>query len=153
MRDEACIVFLTLKRELVAIDSRDRIYDETGCGRAAGEIDRTKREDINAKPDSFQDSKLPDDQDKQWPSDDQREIYNVQSPPLLVLHQVMASISLPLNVHVSTHPCVRAKLSQLRSKETNARDTKALLHEIALMVGCEALAACLENVPTGTVSL
>ena len=34
------------------------------CGR---EIDRTKREDINAKPDSFQDSKLPGNQDKQGP--------------------------------------------------------------------------------------
>ncbi len=114
------------------------------------EIDR---EDINAKPESFQAFKLPESQDKQWLRDNQREICNLRSPPFLVLLRVMASISLPLNVHVSTHPCVRAKLSQLRSKETNARDTKALVHEISLMVGCEALAACLENVPTGTVSL
>lgn len=131
------------------------IYDETDCGRAGGEIDRTKREDINAKPDSFklQENQHKEGPDKRWLRDDQREIYNLQSPLFLVLHQVMASISLPLNVHVSIHPCVRAKLSQLRSKETNARETKALVHEIALMVGCEALAACLENVPTGTVSL
>lgn len=51
----------------------------------------------------------------------------------------MAS-SLPSNVHVSNHPCLRAKLSQLRSKSTNARDTKTLVHEIALLLGSEALA-------------
>lgn len=49
--------------------------------------------------------------------------------------------SLPGNVHVSTHPCLRAKLSQLRSSSTQAREVKALVHEIALIVGCEALAA------------
>ena len=50
----------------------------------------------------------------------------------------MAS-SLPSNVHVSKHPCLRAKLSQLRSKGTNARETKTLVHEIALLLGSEAL--------------
>ena len=60
--------------------------------------------------------------------------------------------SLP-NVHVSTHPCVKAKLSQLRSHTTNARETKALVHEITLMIGTEALASCLTTVETGTVSL
>ncbi|KIW21062.1 uracil phosphoribosyltransferase [Exophiala spinifera] len=50
----------------------------------------------------------------------------------------MAS-NLPPNVHISKHPCLRAKLSQLRSKSTNARDTKALVHEIALLLGTEAL--------------
>lgn len=49
--------------------------------------------------------------------------------------------SLPANVHVSTHPCLRAKLSQLRSSSTQAREAKALVHEISLIVGCEALAA------------
>ena len=58
----------------------------------------------------------------------------------------------PSNVHVSTHPCVRAKLSQLRSSSTNARDTKILIHEIATLVGCEALAHGLTNIQTGTVS-
>jgi len=47
--------------------------------------------------------------------------------------------SLPSNVHVSTHPCLRAKLSQLRSQGTSARETKQLVHDIALIVGCEAL--------------
>jgi len=63
----------------------------------------------------------------------------------------MAS-SLPANVHISKHPCLRAKLSQLRSKSTNARDTKALVHEIALLLGSEALAQ-LEVQEAGTVSL
>ncbi|KAK5060124.1 hypothetical protein LTR84_010008 [Exophiala bonariae] len=51
----------------------------------------------------------------------------------------MAS-SIPPNVHISKHPCLRAKLSQLRSKSTNARDTKALVHDISLLLGAEALA-------------
>lgn len=62
----------------------------------------------------------------------------------------MAS-SLPSNVHVSKHPCLRAKLSQLRSKSTNARETKTLVHDIALLLGTEALAGLeVENI--GTVS-
>ena len=63
-----------------------------------------------------------------------------------------SSSSLPANVHVSTHPCLRAKLSQLRSKDANARETKSLIHEIALIVGCEALANSLQTTLTGTVS-
>ena len=58
--------------------------------------------------------------------------------------------SLP-NVHVSTHPCLRAKLSQLRSKAADAKETKTLVHEIALMLGTEALST-LEIAPYGTVS-
>ncbi|KIW60425.1 uracil phosphoribosyltransferase [Exophiala xenobiotica] len=46
---------------------------------------------------------------------------------------------LPPNVRVSKHPCLRAKLSQLRSKSTNARETKTLVHEIALLLGVDAL--------------
>lgn len=64
-----------------------------------------------------------------------------------------SSLPQPLNVHISTHPCVRAKLSQLRSKDCNARETKALIHEIALIVGCEALATGLQTIQSGTVSL
>jgi hypothetical protein len=63
----------------------------------------------------------------------------------------MASSSIPSNVHVSTHPCLRAKLSLLRSKSTNARETKQLVHEIATIVGCEALAHGLQVTETGTV--
>ncbi|KAH7308114.1 uracil phosphoribosyltransferase-domain-containing protein [Stachybotrys elegans] len=48
--------------------------------------------------------------------------------------------SLPPNVKVSSHPCLRAKISQLRSASTSARDVKTLVHEISLIVACEALA-------------
>ncbi|PHH86572.1 hypothetical protein CDD83_10043 [Cordyceps sp. RAO-2017] len=48
---------------------------------------------------------------------------------------------LPSNVHVSRHPCLQAKLSQLRSKMTGANDVKTLVHEIALVLACEALAS------------
>ncbi|VUC34189.1 unnamed protein product [Clonostachys rosea] len=48
----------------------------------------------------------------------------------------MASLS---NVHVSQHPSVLAKLSQLRSKSASSKDVKALIHEIALVISTEAL--------------
>jgi uracil phosphoribosyltransferase len=60
--------------------------------------------------------------------------------------------TLPANVHISKHPCLRAKLSQLRSKSTNARETKTLVNEIATIIAVEALAG-LEVLPSGTVSL
>ena len=59
--------------------------------------------------------------------------------------------SLPINVHVSRHPCLRAKLSKLRSQSTDAQDTKRLIHEIALIVGIEALATLAVS-QDGTVS-
>ncbi|KAL2011228.1 hypothetical protein VTN00DRAFT_3946 [Thermoascus crustaceus] len=62
----------------------------------------------------------------------------------------MASPPLPANVHVSAHPLLRANLSQLRSHSTNARETKVLVHEIATILGCEALATVLSVVATGT---
>ncbi|KAM0801944.1 uracil phosphoribosyltransferase-domain-containing protein [Usnea florida] len=62
----------------------------------------------------------------------------------------MATPSIPVNVHVSTHPCLRAKLSQLRSKDANARETRSLIHEIALILGCEALAKSLRTKSSGT---
>lgn len=62
----------------------------------------------------------------------------------------MAS-TVPNNVHISRHPCLRAKLSQLRSKSTSARDTKTLVHDIALLLGAEALAD-LQVESVGTVS-
>lgn len=46
--------------------------------------------------------------------------------------------SLPSNVHISKHPIVQSKLSQLRSSSANAKETKALVHEIALLLGYEA---------------
>lgn len=60
----------------------------------------------------------------------------------------MASPSdLPSNVHVSTHPCLQAKLSQLRSASASPREVKALVHEISLILGCEALASNLKSAP------
>ncbi|KAM3510060.1 hypothetical protein MY11210_006066 [Beauveria gryllotalpidicola] len=55
--------------------------------------------------------------------------------------------NLPPNVHVSQHPSVQAKMSQLRSKSASSRDTNALVHEISLIVACEALAKSLAPVP------
>ncbi|KAK8149608.1 hypothetical protein G3M48_006339 [Beauveria asiatica] len=55
--------------------------------------------------------------------------------------------NLPPNVHVSQHPSVQAKMSQLRSKSASARETNALVHEISLIVACEALAKSLAPVP------
>jgi len=56
----------------------------------------------------------------------------------------MAS-SLPRNVHVSTHPCLQTKLSQLREATTNARETKDLVHEVTLILACEAFATGLST--------
>ncbi|RWA05885.1 hypothetical protein EKO27_g9222 [Xylaria grammica] len=52
-------------------------------------------------------------------------------------------MSLPPNVHVSKHPCLLSKLSRLRSKDTEAREVKSLVHDISLIVGCEAFASAL----------
>lgn len=60
--------------------------------------------------------------------------------------------SLPKNAHVSRHPCLAAKLSQLRSASTSSQQVQTLVHEIALMVGYEALAAGLATRDDGTVS-
>lgn len=48
---------------------------------------------------------------------------------------------LPSNVHVSSHPSLLAKLSQLRSKSTSAKDVKNLIHEISLILATEALSS------------
>ncbi|KAH7036364.1 uracil phosphoribosyltransferase-domain-containing protein [Macrophomina phaseolina] len=58
--------------------------------------------------------------------------------------------SLPSNVHVSTHPCVQAKLSQLRSASASSREVKSLIHEISTIVGVEALAKGLTTTSAGT---
>jgi hypothetical protein len=62
------------------------------------------------------------------------------------------SIPLPPNVHVSKHPCLQAKLSQLRSSSTSSRDVNRLIHEVALIVGCEALAGAVGLEGAGIVS-
>lgn len=50
----------------------------------------------------------------------------------------MAS-GLPPNAHVSSHACLRVKLSQLRSNSTSANEVKTLVNEVATIVSCEAL--------------
>ncbi|KAK5654192.1 hypothetical protein OQA88_7623 [Cercophora sp. LCS_1] len=59
-------------------------------------------------------------------------------------------VALPPNVHVSKHPCLLSKLSQLRSKTTTAKEVKTLIHEISLVVGCEALATAVTATPGPT---
>ncbi|KAG9514388.1 uracil phosphoribosyltransferas-like protein, partial [Aureobasidium melanogenum] len=58
--------------------------------------------------------------------------------------------SLPSNVHVAQHPCLRAKVSQLRSQQTGARDAKRLIHDISTMLGYEALGSALKSRQQGT---
>lgn len=60
-------------------------------------------------------------------------------------------MSLPPNVHISTHPCLQAKLSQLRSASASPRETRALVEEIATILGVEAFAKGLTLSKTGTV--
>ncbi|OOQ84928.1 uracil phosphoribosyltransferase [Penicillium brasilianum] len=59
-------------------------------------------------------------------------------------------MSLPPNVHISAHPCLQAKLSQLRSQSTTPRETRALVEEIASILGVEAFAQGLTLTKTGT---
>ncbi|KAJ5121590.1 uncharacterized protein N7515_009551 [Penicillium bovifimosum] len=58
-------------------------------------------------------------------------------------------MSLPPNVHVSTHPCLQAKLSLVRSSSTTPRETRGLVNDIANILGVEAFAG-LKLVKTGT---
>jgi uracil phosphoribosyltransferase len=59
--------------------------------------------------------------------------------------------SLPSNVHISQHPCLKAKISQLRSQSTGARDAKRLIHDISTMLGYEALGSALSTTQQGSV--
>ncbi|EGD96907.1 uracil phosphoribosyltransferase [Trichophyton tonsurans CBS 112818] len=55
--------------------------------------------------------------------------------------------TLPKNVHVSRHPCLQVKLSQLRSGKASSRETNDLVHEIATIIGCEAFAENISAAP------
>lgn len=61
--------------------------------------------------------------------------------------------NLPKNAHVSQHPCLQAKLSQLRAATTSSKEVQSLVHEIALMVGYEALAKGLSTQQGETVRI
>ena len=68
------------------------------------------------------------------------------SPTTSATTDTMAgTTTLPTNVYVSTHPCLEAKLSQLRAGSAPPREVKALVHEISLILGCEALASNLTS--------
>ncbi|CAG8054814.1 unnamed protein product [Penicillium olsonii] len=58
-------------------------------------------------------------------------------------------MSLPVNVHISTHPCLQAKLSLIRSSSTTPRETRGLVHDIANILGVEAFSG-LKLAKTGT---
>jgi uracil phosphoribosyltransferase len=60
-------------------------------------------------------------------------------------------MALPSNIHVSSHPCLQAKLSQLRSHSTSPRETRSLVHDIATILGVEAFAAGLKVSSGGKV--
>ncbi|BDD55227.1 hypothetical protein MPDQ_005796 [Monascus purpureus] len=61
----------------------------------------------------------------------------------------MAS-SLAPNIHISSHPCLQAKISQLRSHSANTRETRGLVSEISAILGVEALASGLKATRSGT---
>ncbi|EYE96588.1 uracil phosphoribosyltransferase [Aspergillus ruber CBS 135680] len=46
-----------------------------------------------------------------------------------------------MTIHISSHPCLQAKLSQLRSHTTSTRETGSLVTEISTILGVEALAS------------
>jgi len=56
-----------------------------------------------------------------------------------------------MTIHISNHPCLQAKLSQLRSHTTTTRETRELVTEISTILGVEALAS-LSAVPGKKVS-
>lgn len=74
-------------------------------------------------------------------------------PLTSLFHLPHITMSLPPNIHVSTHPCLQAKLSQLRSASTSPRETRALIHEISSIIGVEAFAKGLTVAKTGTVGM
>ncbi|KAL9612974.1 MAG: hypothetical protein Q9167_002451 [Letrouitia subvulpina] len=63
-----------------------------------------------------------------------------------------SSTPLPSNVHIPTHPCQLAKISLLRSKRCTAGETKALIHDITLILGVAVLARAL-NIEAGDTLL
>lgn len=74
-------------------------------------------------------------------------VFSPRPNPYLI-HYTM----LPPNVHISCHPCLRAKLSQLRSQSSSTRDTRSLVNEIATILGVEAFSVCFKSAKSGTVS-
>ncbi|KAL7274057.1 hypothetical protein RUND412_003058 [Rhizina undulata] len=59
----------------------------------------------------------------------------------------------PSNVTVSSHPCLVAKLSQLRSASTTPKETKGLVNEISLLLAVEALGKVLKAETTSEIDV
>ncbi|KAG6002892.1 hypothetical protein E4U43_001017 [Claviceps pusilla] len=55
-------------------------------------------------------------------------------------------MSLPPNIHLSQHPSLKAKLSQLRSHAASSKEVKTLVHDISLILACDALITNLSSV-------
>lgn len=70
-----------------------------------------------------------------------------------IYYDYSVMMALPSNIHVSAHPCLQAKLSQLRSKATSTRETRNLVHEIATILGVEAFSTGLQVTNRGKVSM
>ena len=74
---------------------------------------------------------------------DQLHLLILTSAPLSLIslyRPLQDSHSIKMPVHISTHPLIQAKLSQLRSSSTAPRDVRTLVGEISTMLGVEALA-------------
>ena len=61
--------------------------------------------------------------------------------------------SVPSNVHTSSHPCLQAKISQLRSQSATTRETRDLVSDISTILGVEALGSALKTKVSGKVRL
>ncbi|KAI9930387.1 hypothetical protein ASPWEDRAFT_67750 [Aspergillus wentii DTO 134E9] len=59
-------------------------------------------------------------------------------------------MSLPSSIRISSHPCLQAKLSLLRSQSTTTRETRTLVTEISTILGVEAFATGLKANKSGT---
>lgn len=85
-------------------------------------------------------------------------LHPISPPPVLLgitlFGLVTFTMAAPANVHVSSHPLLQAKLSQIRSASTTTRETRNLVHEISTILGVEAFASGWKATGTGkTVSV
>lgn len=72
-------------------------------------------------------------------------------PPSTAPTMPPSSTPLPSNVHTPMHPCQLAKISLLRSKKCTPKETKALIHDITLILGVAVLARTLSTEAGDTV--
>lgn len=72
--------------------------------------------------------------------------------PILPFPKTMKSDAISDNIHVSSHPIVAAKISQLRDRATTPKQVRELIHDLGQLIGYEATANL--NIQQGkTVSL